>query len=247
LAVVVQRDVHPAAAGLDPCAQIATDSAALADAAAGNFSAAVEHCPGWTVADLVYHTYEVQYFWRRIVGERAHPDQVDYPVRPADAALIDVFRAGAEQLVAVLGAADPATPVWTWAPQQDAGFVIRHQVQEAAVHRWDAENATGAAAAIERSAAIDSIEEFLTFSTNGDAAPLRASVALEATDADAAWTVEDAPDGLSWRRGDGAFESRVRGTASDLLLWLYGRAPSRELVSGDAAVLDRLRAHLSTD
>ena len=223
------------------------DSTALADAAAGNFSASVVHCPDWTVGDLVYHVYGVQYFWRRIVSERLHPDQIDHPVRPPDAALIEAFRAGTEQLVAVLGAADPAMPVWTWAPQKDAGFVIRHQVQEAAVHRWDTENAVGAAAPIERAAAIDSIEEFLTFSADADAAPLRASVALEATDADTTWLVDDAPGGLRWRRADGASGSRLRGTASGVLLWLYGRMPSDELSSGDPAVLDRLRAHLSTD
>src|SRR5262249_56825057 len=130
--------------------------------------------------------------------------------------------------------------------RRTAGFVIRHQVQEAAVHRWDAENAVGPAAPIERAAAIDSIEEFLTFSADADAAPLRASVALEATDADTTWLVDDAPGGLRWRRADGASGSRLRGTASGILLWLYGRMPSDELSSGDPAVLDRLRAHLST-
>jgi uncharacterized protein (TIGR03083 family) len=246
---MVHWDIHPAAAALDPCAQITADSTALADAAAGNFSATVVHCPGWTLADLVYHLYGVQHFWRRIVSDRLQPDQIDYPARPAGAALIESFRAGTKQLVAVLGAADPATPVWTWAPQKDAGFVLRHQVQEAAVHRWDAESPVGAAAPIERAVAIDSIEEFLTFSTNAnaDAAPLRASVTLEATDGDTTWLIEDAPGGLRWRRGGRASESQLRGTASDLLLWLYGRTPSNGLVSGNPAVLDRLRAHLSTD
>src|SRR5262249_26417235 len=96
------------------------DSAALADAAAGNFSASVVHCPDWMVGDLVYHVCRVQYLWRRIVSERLEPDQINHPVRPPDASLIEAFRAGTEQLVAVLGAADPAMPVWTWAPQKDA-------------------------------------------------------------------------------------------------------------------------------
>jgi hypothetical protein len=95
--------------------------------------------------------------------------------------------------------------------------------------------------------AIDSIEEFLTFSTNVDAAPLGATVAFEATDADAAWTVTDAPPGLSWRRGDSPAGAQVRGTASDLLLWLYARVPTTDVASGDLALLDRFRSHLSTD
>ncbi|HEY3715289.1 MAG TPA: hypothetical protein VGL39_12235 [Jatrophihabitantaceae bacterium] len=65
--------------------------------------------------------------------------------------------------------------------------------------------------------------------------------------ADAAWTVTDAPPGLSWRRGDSPAGAQVRGTASDLLLWLYARVPTAEVASGDLAVLDRFRSHLSTD
>ena len=35
-------------------------------------------------------------------------------------------------------------------------------------------------------------------------------------------------------------DATVRGTASDLLLWLWGRAPlDRMEVSGDAAIVDR--------
>ena len=241
-------DIHPEAVGVDPLSQIAADSLALAEAAAGHFDTRVEHCPDWTMGDLVWHLFEVQSFWRGIVATQASdPDQIERPDQVDDAVLIDAFQDGADRLVGVLAAADPATPLWTWAAQKDAGFVIRHQVQEAAVHRWDAENAAGPAAPIDRATAIDSIEEFLTFSTTVDAAPLGATVAFEATDADAAWTVIDAPPGLSWHRGDSPAAARVRGTASDLLLWLYARVPTADVASGDLALLNRFRSHLSTD
>ena len=64
-------------------------------------------------------------------------------------ALLARCRAGVEHLASTLAAADPAAPVWTWARQKDAGFVIRHQAQETAVHRWDAEHAAGRAFSIE--------------------------------------------------------------------------------------------------
>jgi uncharacterized protein (TIGR03083 family) len=175
------------------------------------------------------------------------PREVVDPERPDDAALIAEFRAGAEAFVDILRKADPSAGVWTWSSQHDVAFVIRHQVQEAAVHRWDAQNAIGRAAPIEQAAAIDSIEEFLTFSTNVAAPPLDASVVLEATNADAAWTVADAQPGLTSRRGDTDATARVRGTVSDLLLWLYARVPTAEVASGDLAILDRFRSHLSTD
>ena len=64
----------------------------------------------------------------------------------------------------MLRTADGTVPVWTWAPQQDIAFIRRHQVQEAAVHHWDAVRAAGGQLAIEAPVAADSIEEFLTFS-----------------------------------------------------------------------------------
>jgi uncharacterized protein (TIGR03083 family) len=240
-------DLHRAAAGLDPATRIAADSAALADAASGNLGRPVEHCPDWSVADLVWHTLAVQRFWREIVALRASdPHQIRDTERPDDASLVDAFREGTGQLVDVLRVADPATPVWTWALQKDAGFVIRHQVQEAAVHRWDAENAAGSPAPIDRAAAVDSIEEFLTFSTDvPDASPLGVALLLDATDADASWTVTDSRAGtLCWTRGGADAAVSLRGTASDLLLWLYGRAAFTP--AGDSAVLDRFRGHVDT-
>src|SRR4029079_7623071 len=47
------------------------DSAAFADAcAAAGPGAEVAGCPGWTVADLLWHVTEVQDFWRTIVAEK---------------------------------------------------------------------------------------------------------------------------------------------------------------------------------
>jgi uncharacterized protein (TIGR03083 family) len=152
-------------ADLDHCALIAADSAGLADAAEGNLATPVEYCPGWSVADLVRHVWDVHAFWGQLVERRlADPDDYVAPPEPADEVLLDTFRAGAIRLVETLRAADPATPVWTWASQHDAAFVIRHQVQEAAVHRWDAEHAAGRSFVIDRAAAVDSIDEFLAVS-----------------------------------------------------------------------------------
>ena len=77
------REVMPSSfrnADLDHCALIAADSAALADAAAGNLDAKVENCPEWTVADLVRHVCDVHAFWGQIVERRlADPDDVRVP------------------------------------------------------------------------------------------------------------------------------------------------------------------------
>jgi uncharacterized protein (TIGR03083 family) len=238
-------------ADLDHYALIAADSAGLADAAAGNLGAPVEHCPGWSVADLVRHVWEVHAFWGQIVElQLADPDDFVPPPDPTADALLDSFRAGAARLVDILRAADPATPVWTWASQRDAGFVIRHQVQEAAVHRWDAEHAAGRAFVIHRDAAVDSIEEFLQFSLGQHPPqPLDGPLALVATDADAAWTLRPGADGaLNREPGIGDDATQARATASDLLLWLYRRRTAAQLeITGDAGALQRFTAYAATD
>ncbi|HEV2886795.1 MAG TPA: maleylpyruvate isomerase family mycothiol-dependent enzyme [Jatrophihabitans sp.] len=226
---------HPAA-GFDPLAEIAEHSARLAKAAESNLDAPVEHCPGWTVADLVWHLTGVHWFWSTVVaGLLAEPPAEDSgPDRPAPEELISRFTAGAEHLVRVLAAADPAAPCWTWAPtQQNAGFVLRHQVQEAAVHHWDAEHAGGHDIALGTAMSADAIEEFLTFSlptvhdpSDVPGPSLDGALVLSASDARIDWTITDdsLPGTLKFSTGPAQPDlPRITGTASDLLLWLYGR------------------------
>jgi uncharacterized protein (TIGR03083 family) len=254
--------LHPAAAGLDYLAEIAAHSAGLADAAESNLDAPVEHCPGWTVGDLVNHVLEVHWFWGLIAEQRPTTrPEIDPPAAPARAELVPAFRAGALRLIEILRAADQQAPVWTWAPtQQNIAFITRHQVQEAAVHRWDAEHAAGRRHAFQVRVSVDSIEEFLTFSVSStfdsaDPAPpdLGGQLVLSATDADAAWTVTDGelPGTVRFTREAQSGAPAVTGTASDLMLWLYQRVdlpvtPGTDGRSADELVA-RFRALTFTD
>jgi uncharacterized protein (TIGR03083 family) len=235
---------------LDYPAAVRRDGFALAEAAeAAGPAAPIAGCPGWDVAELVWHVTEVHYFWAEIVA-RGHqdPEMVPPLERPEGfPALLARYRTGVEHLVAVLAAADPAAPVWTWARQKDAGFVIRHQAQETAVHRWDAEHAAGRAFSIEPELAADSIDEFLEHTAAWrleDAAPVAGTVHLHATDAAGEWTVsEDDSGALVVDRSHSKGSAALRGRASDLLLILYRRI-GREAAEafGDAAVLERFLA-----
>lgn len=236
----------------DYISAITSHSAGLAAAAEGNLDGAVRHCPGWTVADLVDHVSEVHWFWATIAaGRLAEPpdESLRPPTAPRDQ-LIGTFRDGADHLASVLRASGQQERVWTWAPgQQDVAFITRHQVQEAAVHHWDAVDAAGGSLVIEAPVAADSIEEFLTFSVSSDADPakparpaLDGAFALRSTDADIAWTITDgsSPGTLRFGRGAAGDLPAVTGTASDLLLWLYGRVTIDGTVP--AQLLDRFRA-----
>ncbi len=228
---------------------IRRDSDGFAEAAeAAGPHAAVAACPDWTVADLVWHLREVHHGWRAIVEDRLRDPSGIAPIeRPPDfTQLLADFRAGAGRLADVLGAADPTTPVWTWAPQQDAAFVIRHQAQEAAVHRWDAEQAAGRDFSIDPVMAADAVDEFLALIGTAyqaeEAAPLGGTLHLHATDTPGEWVVtEDEAGDLHVERTHRKADAALRATASDLLLMLYRRVtPARGEVFGDTAILHRL-------
>jgi uncharacterized protein (TIGR03083 family) len=251
-------------------AAIAEHSNGFAEAAGGNLNAPVEFCPGWTVRDVVHHLTQVHWFWATLVedGLTEQPQDLKRPEPAPDGTIIETFRSGAERLVRVLGAADPAARVWTWAPaQQDAGFVIRHQVQEAVGHHWDVAHAAGRAVRISPAVGADAVDEFLHFSVSnaddaaGDdplPAPLEGRLGLACTDSDAAWLVADgAPPGTAavsrtTRAGlDADGVPTVTGTGGQLLLWLYDRHgdPGGEADVGDVdpALLQRFRGLCFTD
>lgn len=244
--------------GYDMLDAIARHSRGFAAAAAGNLGAGVEHCGEWRVADLVWHLTGVQWFWATIVEDRldAPPDESGRPGRPEDDALLDTFEEGTYRLVEVLRAADPSSHVWTWAPaRQDVAFVVRHQVQEAAVHHWDARHAAGGELQIEPLVAADAVDEFLTFSVSSDVDPadppraaLDGAFVLRCDDTDAAWTLTDGatPGTVATTRGATPELPALVANASDLLLWLYGRVrlPSGPTPDG---LIARFRALTFTD
>lgn len=243
--------------GMDFLAAIRRDSDRFYELAKGaDPERRITSCPDWTVADLVWHLGEVHWFWATDVELRATDPgiiEADKPSRPsAYDDLVSFGRAQATRLVQVLGDTSDDVAVWTWAladADHTVAFVRRHQVQEAAVHRWDLEDAlTGAGAPIEAEAAADSVDEMLAvtlpWGVRADK-PLAGTVHLHCTDTEGEWFI--AADGQVERthaKGDVA----VRGTASDLLLGLYARMPLAELdVIGDAALAQELLERIGTD
>jgi uncharacterized protein (TIGR03083 family) len=242
----------------DCLAAIDTYSSVFAEAVRGNLEARVEHCPDWSVGDLVWHLTEVHWFWGTIAHENlsSPPEESRAPHRPSGEALVDTFERGAGRLVEILAAADQTAACWTWFPQQqDVAFITLHQVQEAAVHAWDAVNAAGGRLEIDPPAAADSVDEFLTTSladesdaAGGTLTPLGGALAFDPTDTGDAWTVTDGdvPGSLTMRRGHLDAVPCLAAPAADLLLWLYRR---RDLDIGAVPhdLVQRFRALTSTD
>jgi uncharacterized protein (TIGR03083 family) len=230
------------------------DGVAFADScAAAGLDTPVAACPGWNVAELVWHLGEVHFFWRTIVGDRMSSfEEYQPPQRPADAELLDFYRAGLAHTLQVLTDADPATPVWTWSTDNTAGFVIRRMAHETAVHRWDAEQAAKRDMPIEAALASDGIDEFLQhfFDDGADAAAaIGGSVHLHCEDVAGEWAVRVGDNGaLVVTRQHVKCDCAIRGSASDVLLALWRRQPlSVVSVVGDADVAARFVAQTTLE
>ncbi len=235
-------------------------------ASAPSLDVQVPTCPEWTLFDLVRHLGQGRRFWAATVA--AGP--ADAPSAEAVAeratavgrereALMAWSVASTRQLLDALREAGPDRGCWTWwgASQspRTCGAVARHQLQEIAVHAYDAQATVGVPQPLPDEVALDGVEEFL-------------STCVATT---SAWPHEPttfdfhATEGRSWRLtvdGDGARVARqpvpapvstadepeaagvsVRGTASDLVLFIYDRIPADSLrIEGDAGLIDLLRA-----
>lgn len=226
------------------------DGAAFAAAArAGVLAAPVAACPGWTLADLIYHLGEVHDFWGSVVelGSTDRPD-LDATPRPPDDDLRDWYEAGLERLDHLLTAADPVAEVWTWSSEKNVAFIRRRMAQETAVHRWDAQQAaSGAPGPIDHTLALDGVDEFFDFMlpqwAYDNAAPVGGTVHLHATDGEGEWLVRPEGEGFVVSHGHEKGDAAVRGSASDLLLALWRRVPLDDLdVFGDRDIAARLLA-----
>lgn len=235
---------------VDHLAAVRRDSQRIDSAAQGRLDDVVPSCPGWRVADLVWHVGIVQLFWQMVArGDLSGPEAWTEPDRPADDQLLAWFRSGADMAIATLTGLDPERPAWTWGRRHNVAFIRRRVAQETAVHSWDAVTAVSAVEPIEQSTAADGVDEFLDevlpALSPGLAGPAQ-TVGLCASDACAEWTIRvgDGAAGLTRARGNA--DATVTATASDLLLMLWGRRPAADLmVDGERAALQRFLARTS--
>src|SRR4051794_13845775 len=94
-------------------------------------SLGVPTCPGWSIADLVWHLGEVHWFWATDIEMRAtDPEKIEKqkPARPAEYGdLVAWARSQVDHLLGALTATSDDVEVWTWAPPHNVGFIRRHQ------------------------------------------------------------------------------------------------------------------------
>ncbi|MFY4721478.1 maleylpyruvate isomerase family mycothiol-dependent enzyme [Streptomyces sp. LaBMicrA B280] len=228
-------------------------------AAAPSLDVQVLTCPEWTLSDLVQHIGERRRLWAATVA--AGPDATSKTPAQGDAvapqereAVLAWLAASTELMLAALREAGPDQGCFTgWGVTQTphtSGGVARHQVQEIAVHTYDAQLTVGDSASLPVEVALDGVEESLFIASFTRSAWPHKPTAFDF----------HATEGRSWRLtvdGDGARTTRlpaagegqnaaglsIRGTASDLVLWRYDRISVDSLqLDGDRELLDLLFA-----
>ncbi|BEL08879.1 maleylpyruvate isomerase family mycothiol-dependent enzyme [Actinoplanes sichuanensis] len=219
-------------------------------AAAPDLSVTVPGCPDWSITDLVAHLGAVHRFWAAAVaaGDESGPPSADQlGDREPHGDLLEWSAASTALLLAALRDAGPGAPCWTWWGASDAPLtstaVARHQVQEAAVHAYDAQESIGRAEPLPAAVAVDGVSEFLQVGLGSLGAwPHRpARVAFQAIEGPS-WTLDLSPSGAKADPpASGEPVTRIQATASDLVLALYRRIPLVDVrVDGDRSVAGEL-------
>jgi uncharacterized protein (TIGR03083 family) len=239
----------------DMLALIEDRSAALRESAAqAGFEAPVPGCPDWTVSDLVTHLGQVQLFWAAAVEvgpAEAPPAEDIIGDREPHGDLIAWSADATARLMAALQDAGPNRLCWTWweeaaAAPSTSEAIARHQVQEAAVHAFDAQQAAGHGEPLPPAAAADGVNEFITVElpTNGPWPFEPATVILE-TGLGGSWLLDLGTPVIHVLAGDVHGDAKPTATVtadpSDMVLAFYHRDTASDLqIDGDAELVPQL-------
>ncbi|MEA5362489.1 maleylpyruvate isomerase N-terminal domain-containing protein [Amycolatopsis sp., V23-08] len=227
-------------------------------ASAADLGLRVPACPDWTLRELAQHLGDGRRRQAAIVaaGPGAEPpaktDPKGAPSAPRDPEALDAWLTESTELMLdALRAAGPDRGCWTWwarsqAPQT-SGAVARHQLQEIAVHTYDAQLTQRAAQPLPAGVAVEGVDEFLT-TVSATTVPwpfTPATIDLHATEG-RSWRLTLDTDGV--RCDDLAADAEpgdaaMRGPASELVLCFYDRVSLDGLeITGDIEPVERLAA-----
>ena len=139
----------------------------LVEVAAPALDAAVPSCEPWRVRDLLEHVALVYLHKVECMRRQAPPEPWPPDVDTDDP--VGLVRDGYRALRRELTTRGPAAPSPTWyPPDQTVGFWYRRMAHETAIHRIDAELATGAVTPVDAELAVDGVDEVLVLMLAGD-------------------------------------------------------------------------------
>ena len=216
---------------MDHASQLHLQGLELLEAAQhAGLDAEVPSCPGWVVGKLVNHTSRALERTLLVVrgGLQGPPDKRDHRPLSRDGALFDQFRQILDETVEELGAADPRGVCWNFSGTDlTNAFWSRRMVHEVTVHRWDAQLAAGDPRPIDPESAVVGLDELvvtlLAPLARMTGTNLAASYHLHCTDVEGEWLVVFSDGEVVTTREHAKGDVAVRGPASPLFLWAWGR------------------------
>lgn len=229
-------------------------------AEAGELDVPIAACPGWDMRELVRHVGLV-HLWAAAnivfptdrwlsVNELAdlRPYWPEHTTGwPDDADLVTWYRATLTNLVEVLESTPADHDCLTFLPAPSPLIMwARRQASEIAIHRYDAEAASGRSSQFDSRFAADMLDELLS----GFAPRMRASDAgadrvlhVVAEDAGAQFFVTIGGSGIRTSRDGDRSDLRLTGSAADLYVMLWNRPQGPSIsCEGDALLLDQWRS-----
>jgi len=215
----------------------------LAKAGDRNLGAVVPACPGWTVQTVLVHLGRIYRSVTEHVVTRS-TEMIPFTKTPSPDGfeVVEWYRESMAQLLDALRELGPDEPVWTWSDDHTGAFYWRRMAHETAMHRYDAEAATGTPAAFDSDIAADGIaelyEQVLPFSLVRREVTLPGgSLHLHRTDGEGEWMVNAVDGTIEVTHEHGKGDAAVRGPASDLFVFAWHRGmPDTLQFFGDEAV-----------
>ena len=191
----------------------------------------VPTCPGWTVTDLLAHLWVVESWVRSILRGR-EPQSTPEPGPTPVADFID----GISDFLTALRAVAADEPCWNFGPPpRTAGWWIRRQAHEHAIHRVDLESAFGTTPVFDAAFAADGVDEVVSMFYPRQvhlerSAPVSEPLRIVAADTADTWTL-----------GDGEPVTTLTADAQTLYLGLWKRLalPAAARIDGDEAAARR--------
>jgi uncharacterized protein (TIGR03083 family) len=237
---------------LDYRSVISAQTSYIVDAYEHDPTARVPWSDRWTVGTVGRHVAGTHHVVSQIIKGRPTADfglfaSLQTPAKDSPE-FLDWFRSGTDALLEQLSSVPAGDACWSWYEAvSSVGWWARRMAFEVLIHRWDAGAAVGQTFEVDPELAADGIDEYLDVfvaaSRAGNSSPTGPSVSIECSDHEDRWWLD-----LSEQGGRNVSTSpltasvAIRGTAEQLLLFLWGRLPLAEAgieISGDVNKLDQ--------
>ena len=187
----------------------------------------VPACPGWTLDALFGHLGSIERWAAAVVRAGKYVEEQAPPAEKA----ATWFLEGAPGFLATMNSLDPAAPCWNFGPPpRTAGFWLRRQAHEHAIHLVDAHQASGVPGPeFAEDFMLDGVDEALAMF-----APRQ--LRLQRMTAPERAVTFRVPGGTAWTFGTGDTAASVTAPLREMYLGLWGRSSlsGTAVLDGDA-------------